>query len=58
MEEIKGYVRNVKCEVCKNLLASIYIRSNKKFKSLKNYHYCENCSKIYKIENDEKNGKN
>jgi len=47
--EIKAHHRKVCCEVCKNPLASIYIRSNKKFKSLENYYFCEDCQKIYKI---------
>ena len=56
MKQIKGYVRGVTCEVCHNKLSSVYIRG-KKFKSLKDYFYCENCLKIFKVgeENEKSN---
>ena len=50
MEKIKAHFRKITCEICKNKLFSVYVRSGKSFKSLEDYYFCSNCSKIFKLE--------
>ena len=49
MEKVK-YYRKVKCETCGSNLFSVYIRKEKKFKSLEGFYYCENCLKVFQLQ--------
>jgi len=52
MEKINFY-RKIKCSICNSKLLSVYVRG-KKFVSLPNYHYCEKCKKVFKLDTDDK----
>ena len=54
MENINFY-RKINCNICNSKLLSVYVRGKNNFKSLKDYHYCEKCKKVFKLDTEDKN---
>ena len=50
VKKVKAHIRGLKCEKCKTKLLSMYARSHTTFSSVADYYYCEQCSKVFKVE--------
>ena len=51
---VTSYIRGLKCSVCGTKLLSLYARDVTKFFSVEGWYYCENCNKVFKIDEEDK----